>query len=240
MASAVNKAEKFLEAAGGRKVLSRCKYERIVFVSDSKGRYLEGEVKNFDLGGKKLEFHIFPSRRIKDGINEVSSILKSINPDEKTVVLFWFGTCDITKKEGKFIYQRYNDTKELTDLLKIQFEELLELCQGHSVDTGIIEIPSIFTKEYNKHKGHTNIDIFDDKPINEQVKAVNSCIRFHNFKLKYLSPRLHNDFIISRGGKKKKGGTKYTLDSRILIDGVHPGSTIAKKWLLKILDSLNY
>ena len=52
-------------------------------------------------------FEIICKKGVNSGdIDFIKSIAEKIKDDVKPIVLFWFGTCELTIKKGKYIYLR--------------------------------------------------------------------------------------------------------------------------------------
>ena len=214
------------------------KYEKILIISDSKGRYLKAEAARSDID---IRIESFPSSRTSAGVTKTESLLQKLPECErnKTIVIFWFLTCDVTKKEKRYISQRYASTHQLTLEIKSQLAKLPDLSKKYHTDIGILEIPPIFTRIWNSHKGHPDPEKINDKPINEQVRSVNNLVEEANSILGYKSPKIFQDLVKTskRKGRGDKATTKYTFDPKVLTDGVHPGPLISSKWTRRIIES---
>ena len=156
--------------------------------------------------------------------------------------LFWYGTCDITKKVGKFIYPRFTNTEELISFFRNHLDSLSTYALEHNHNLGILEIPPIFTRIWNKNRAHPDWQQINDSELHLQIKTVNSIIQEYNTRHNYTSPKFYQDFVKTRRDRRKGKGppkTRYSLDPSLLVDGVHPEATTAKKWVKRIIESSN-
>ena len=231
-------ALKYLEKATELKK-EDLKYKKIIIISDSKGKYLRAEAAKSDID---IRIESFPSNRTSVGVTKTESILQKIPESErnKTIIIFWFLTCDVTKKEKRYISQRYASTHLLTSEIKSELEKLTDLSKKYRTDIGILEIPPIFTRIWNTYKGHPDPEKINDRPINEQVRSVNDLVEEANRTLGYKSPKLFQDLVKTskRKGRGDKATTRTTFDPKVLADGIHPGPLIASKWTKRIIESI--
>ena len=145
-------------------------------------------------------------------------------------------TCDLTIKRNQYIFQRYTDTDDLVSAVEPHLRSLVQLSKSTGVSIGILEAPPIFPKEWNRIRDCHDWEIQDDKPLNEQVQTINSLVQEINTDLGYRSPLFYQDFIKSRKSKNK-AKVRYSLTSKLLVDGVHPNELTARKWLTQIVGS---
>ena len=112
----IKNIEKFLQKEAGKE--RSHKYQRLVILSDSKGRYLRTEADNVNTDGIEIIWWAVGGRSTKDGVRYLTENIAKLNDGKKTLVLFWHFTCDLTKKIQRLIYPRYADIEELTDNLR--------------------------------------------------------------------------------------------------------------------------
>ena len=111
-----------------------------------------------------------------------------------------------------------------------------------NIDIGLLEAPPVFTKEWNRQNEAQDWEGTDDRRLHEQISKLNDTIRSYNDVLGYKSPRFECDFHHKRRNKKKGPGvtrTRVSLNPVLLKDGVHPVGIVARKWLLKIVNSMS-
>ena len=231
--TSIKKANRYLEKIEKTAIEKDSKFRNIIIISDSKGKYLKSEASK---SGINVQIYSYPSCRTSVGVQKAESILQKISAEDRdsSIVLFWLLTCDVTRKEQKFIYQRYDDTEALKLEIKSSLDRLVELSSKYRVKIGILEIPPIFTRIWNTIRGHKEPEQIDDKPINDQIREINNLVEETNLQLDYRSPKVFIDLVRFT---KRKQVTRQTFDPRALSDGVHPGPVIAKKWLFKIIES---
>lgn len=243
MSKALKNIDKYLERNPGSEKTPGV--ETLVLLSDSKGSYLKSELDTIKLNKPEIVWATNPGKTTEQGADYLDRKLKSIAENNgKTLVGFWYGTCDITIKQGQFIFQRYKCTEDLMNKLRESYKRLVTLQTKYdNVNIGILEIPPIFTKEWNRHKDYEFVDLISDDKINEQVSEANKLIRQFNKDLDFQSPQFECDFVLSHRKKKKstrevETKTRYVLSSALLKDGVHPIPVVARKWLHKIINTV--
>lgn len=243
MSKALRNIEKYLKEGHGVGLTS--KFDTLVILADSKGKYLKNELPKIHLNIPNIIWWSRSSKRTSDGTHYLERKINNLARDNKKIfVAFWYGTCDVTTKEGDFIFQRYQDDNDLTSELQTCFDKLVQLNSRHeNVSIGILEIPPVFTKEWNKAKDYELVDLISDDKIHKQVSETNKLIRKYNETLNYKSPQFSCDFEISHRKKPKPNRvvepkTRYILSPALLRDGVHPIDVVAQKWLHKIIESI--
>lgn len=237
----IKKIEEFLDKESTKKRLP--KYERAVILADSKGNYLRTEQDSITKENLEIVWWTQSGRNTISGLKHLVKNIHELRDGKPTIVLFWHFTCDVTKKEGKYISPRFDCSETLLDHITPILESLKEIhFLEDTIDVGILEAPPVFTKKWNDQKDHTNKEQTNDKKLNEDIKELNKKIRIVNEILNFNSPRFECDFIHRRRNRKKGQGetkTKESLNPILLKDGVHPISIVAQKWLLKIVQAIS-
>lgn len=237
----IKKIEEYIEKEAGKERRSR--YGRVVILSDSKGNYLKTEQERVKVSNVEFVWWTKGGRNTRDGTEYLTRNIGTIRDGIKTLVIFWHLTCDITRKTGDFIYQRYIDTVDLVSNIKPYFDVLKEVhITEELIDIAILEAPPVFTKEWNKAKELPEWDLIDDSDLHNQTEEVNRLVREYNSELNYISPKFSCDFEHRRRNKKKGAGqtvTKVALNPVLLKDGVHPIGVVAYKWLLKVVSTFS-
>lgn len=242
MSSAVRKIEEYLAKNPGKDKIPSV--DTLVLVTDSKGRYLQSEVGKVKLNKPNLIWLYESGRNTEKGVKAVEENIDSLSKKGNVLILFWHGTCDITDKQGKHIFQRHHLTEDLISTLRPSFDKLVQLNDKYdNVNIGLLEVPPIFSKTWNRQKGYEFADLSSDFEIHQQSQELNKVIREFNSVLSYNSPQLENDFIVSRRKRKRtkrevENKTRYDFTDALLKDGIHPISIVAQKWLHKIINSV--
>ena len=157
-------------------------------------------------------------------VGKINSLLKY----HTRICLFIFiGTCDFTCKGRRQIHLR----KPVCNTLQVYYDNLLYIkrrCAGSRIRLTFLHIPYYSIRIWNKIKGHENADIFreDDKELSRIIDAVNSRIDDLNSDMNTYSPRLNADLVRSRKGKGKR--QRYSMNFKLLVDGIHPGKQLAR------------
>lgn len=211
----------------------------IVFVTDSKGKYLKrqqkylnvrhGSITWLDQGGRKTPKGI---KALEDNIEEL------LHKHNKICVLFWHGTCDVTTKTGNHLFPHYKNSEEVkSDAIK-NLDKLNEIADKHTnLKIFTAEIPPISIRKWNQSRDYEHWVAQSDDDINDHIREYNTVIREKNESTGFRSPKFEQDLVRSR--KKKNQQTKYTLNFNLLTDGIHPTGIVAKYWLLRLLQAIN-
>ena len=161
-------------------------------------------------------------------------------------VYFWLGTCDMTRKLGKFIRLR-KDYLDYAALLLIKLEKLIKFANRYNFALTFLEIPIYSIKEYNASKGHSNPDKFveQDKKlkyaiqgVNEEIakfiQVVNEEIAKLNTSVSTHSPKFSCDLLRNCHNKRRR--TKYFHNFSLYKDGLHPKCLLSKFWVRRIAE----
>lgn len=106
---------------------------------------------------------------------------------------------------------------------------------GDRVKFLILECPYYSITIWNRHKGHANPEVCNDKTdeLCRKLDLLNEGIREVNLQLSVRSPKLSLDMITSR--KSNKSHTTNKVSYNLLTDGVHPSPLLCKYWLKKLV-----
>lgn len=238
MNSLIRKAEEFIN----KHPIKLDKDTLYVFCTDSKGKRLIHHAPivykyNFlwrNVGGRTTEV----------GVNSIISELSTISKlKPKVKLIFWHGTCDITRKDANNLLNlKTTDNERVVNNIKIQYEKLYTaVAKYKNIQLYLMEIPPISVSTYNRINGCTLNYTDADKQVETQVKLHNNKVRELNKRTDVSSPMFTEDLKISKkqGGSKKQKPTKYLYKFELTTDGVHPKKTLAKKWLHKIINKVN-
>ena len=235
MSCEIKRIEKYLALHAGYRATSPL---HILLVSDSKGRYLQNLIKNLQFPTPNITFYFLGGRNSDSGLSFIrDNITVFQNKHPNLLILFWHGTCDITRKIGKHIFTKHNTVVDATDTFKSHFAELTSIANEHpSVKFGILEIPPISVLNWNKLKDYEHWEALDDHEVNCHTRAYNELVKSFNENFGFVSPRFELDFQKSRTKPKiPHPKMRYTLNFNLLSDGIHPQPLVAKYWLIKIL-----
>ena len=225
----MKKIEDFLDK---EKSIARLpKYNRVVILSDSNGKYLGTEIEKLYFLNIEFVWWTSSGRNTTLAIKFLVDHIQELQDGISTLVLFWHFTCDLAVKEGSFIHQRYPEFTDIETRLKPMLDSLKEIhLLEDNIDIGILEIPPMFTKQWNRSKNYPNWEIINDTVLHQHIQELNNLIREYNCTLNYHSPRFMCDFIHRRRNSKKGRGntkTKENLHPMLLKDGVHPIEVVA-------------
>ena len=200
----------------------------LIIASDSKGRFLRNQ----------MSFNTHLNIQYRSGAkvnnNQLKSIVfRKIQSVQHPIVALWFGTCELTTKDGDFISLTTNIETKITDIIT-QYKELKReiITRNNRSKVIFLECPYFSLLEWNKHKNHPNPDLFSEQQkileasidkLNKEMQSINGNIR---------RTRISQDMVFSTKCKGKS--QKYSIDYSLLKDGIHPGEVLTKLWLLKI------
>lgn len=216
---------------------------KIVVCSDSKGRYLKPFVPK--IYQRNFIWYTKSGRSTLGGVKFIQNRLERLSKTNKRVTLvFWHGTCDITRKEGKFICLKNRFDSEVVGKLKRTYSKLIKITKQYpNIELCLLEIPPISVRIWNKTHDHDTWFLEDDVVVNDQVRAHNELIRSLNCR--YVSPRFALDLLKSRSNKKSskkinsRSRVRYSYNFFLLSDGVHPIGVVAKYWAFRIIENIN-
>lgn len=238
----LRRVSKFLDKLKGQGKVEP-NYERIIILSDSKGKYLRNNIRSVSEFAytSDIIFWAQGGRTTKEGVDFLREKINTRSPllNGNCIVLFWHTTCDLTvlKKPGRYLEPAFIKHEDAVSCLKQSFQKLMELKHSNSFHVGLLEIPPVFPSIWNKKKGHPSWKDFNDTEINLQIDAVNNYIRDVNEELNYVSPKFGLDCMKFRG--KKGQGHKSYLTSELFVDGIHPCDLASQKWLFQIAKSVS-
>ena len=204
-------------------------------VSDSKGRFIERELTPRYYGDLKI---ISKSGATVDDTLFHRQFMPNIRLATKPIVLIWLGTCEITKKNGKFI-ELFANSNEKIDQIIVKYRYLKSDIQRTNRQAEVIFLacPYYSIVEWNRRKGCSDPSVYKN-----QDSELFSLIDYYNQKVTTLNavrtPNLSQDII--RSSKKKSASrVKYTKNFSLYTDGIHPGNHLSLLWLHKILKIKN-
>ena len=197
--------------------LKSCKYDikrntrrPIIFRSDLKGRSLLPYLNHYNRlnlvfrGGAKIT-HDFLKNYTLD------RIYRAHNP----IVILWFGTCELTVKQGKYIFLADNLDQKLEEIKRdyIAYKEQI-LTVNNSSKIIYLECPYQSLIMWNFGKGHPCPGIFkeDKKILESYITKLNLIIKDINGN--QVVPHIAQDFVFSI--KKKKRAPRYVKNYGLL------------------------
>lgn len=199
-----------------------------VLVSDSKASRLESVYQN---KGLPLVFLYRRGANTLDLFNLLKSELPKIKAkyQKPAFVYFWSGTCDITRKNGRYIDIRAKGESTPTNVIAA-YENVRDFTLSLGCKIKFVGVPCYLVSLYNDIKGYrTPSDFLDsDAEVELQVDLLNEGIVTLNDQLGQFTLKFNCDLRNSR--KKKRKGYYFEL----LEDGLHPGVLLAKKWLRRL------
>lgn len=144
----------------------------------------------------------------------------------------WVGTCNVTRKEGHFIYLVSKDNSTVDNLIS-ELKEVYHFTRQfeNQVKLVFLHIPLFSIYKHNVyHNFQDKVEQFKDEDIllHAQISAVNFYIKDTN--------RIHQAFRRIYRVKKRyqNAPPRYSYDFGHYKDGLHPNKTLAKLWLIRI------
>lgn len=221
---------KYLE----RPVLHELFPGKLVFLSDSKGRYLEPHC----LPSHSVEFSYRSGLRLAEGFYWLQRRLANDSQyNDRVYYYIWLSTCDLTLKSGNQIRLRHSTDIDCFSYVTRQIDRYYRLVSQYAnVNLVFLEVPPYSVVEYNRAKGlqvgvvehETDLELFT------RIIHINEHIRLRNDAHNVQSPRFRLDLlnIRKRAGKEARRTVRYTH----YIDGIHPGPLLSKVWMRRIID----
>lgn len=203
-----------------------------VFVTDSKGKYLKCCATD-----DRIKFYCKSSVNSED-IKKwfKKNIPKLVTKYSRVRIYLWIGTCDLTVKSGRFIVlNKESSVKTLKD--NLQF--LKDTYASDNVKITFLHVPYYSVKIWNGTKGHKSPEKYasDDNTLNQRIDSVNSYIDELNAELHSYSPSLNENLLRSR--KPASSEQRYSQNFKLLPDGIHPGTILAKAWFVTLVRIIN-
>lgn len=206
-----------------------------VVLSDSKARYLQSEVVH--PAEQKIVWWYESGASAKSQLDFLKDNLElKLHRYPRIVLYIWLGTCDLTKKEGKFIELKARDNSAVSELINT-LKEIHKFVSGFpTVKLVYLELPYYSIFHWNATKHHETPGKFkhDDFLLKEQIDAVNSFVRESNILLRKYSPKFNCDI---QNCRKDPDNARYTIKFyNFFIDGIHPCPALSRVWLLRICE----
>lgn len=210
-----------------------------VVLSDSKGKRLEKKVGTPN--ETNLKWWSKSGETTQKGYNWLKNHFKAKTRKHGQIWLYvWYGTCDLTTKNKKYIALTSETDSAIDNAAKYltKIKELVKQYPGCKVT--FLETPVYSIVEFNKDRGHKSPEDFkeQDQKLEQQVYKLNEKIRGLNKEEYTHSPLFTTDIIHNsktiKNKKTRTSTTRKTFSFWLYIDGIHPGSLLAKVWLRKI------
>ncbi|MEW8487242.1 MAG: hypothetical protein AB2705_18850 [Candidatus Thiodiazotropha sp.] len=209
MSCEIKKIQKYLEKVN----LTFAPSSTIIVCSDSKGRYIRPHIP--PQYRQIVQWHVKSGRTTEEGIRYLEREIPNFSRHHgQIVILFWHGTCDVTKKIGPHIYLKHKKEADATDYWHPKYSRLVEILSSYpTIKLAILEIPPISTKIWNKMHGHDSWEIIDDEEVNKQVHLHNEIVQEVNASLNFnfISPKVQNGLLKSNKRKSYSKEKKKAL-----------------------------
>ena len=197
----------------------------IFLLSDSKGRYLQNEVRPSD--SVKICFIYRGGFVINNP--EFRLCLHRIRSSTNPIVLVWLGSCEFTQKDknSKITLKPEIDVTRVVSEYEKFKRDILSF--QSSAEVYLIETPTPYINVWNQMHGH-EIDENLDKELGGILSYFNEKLRELNSPLK--PPSISQDLVQS-SKKHTQQLTKYIFNKHLYVDGIHPEKSLAELWLLR-------
>lgn len=151
----------------------------------------------------------------------------------KISLYIWVGTCDFTEKVRKYVYLR-NGQPDVFQRLCNNLQGIKDICVSSRVKLTFLQCPFYSLEKWNSYKGHPNSEIFksDDEFLTKQINLLNDFIQDLNASVNSYTTKLNQDLLRSRKGLGKK--QRYSLNWKLLKDGIHPDKHLARSWFSSV------
>lgn len=165
------------------------------------------------------------------------------NLQEKVIELgrinlfIFLGTCDLTKKSGKFIILKHLDQESAITSVVNKINELNSLLRTFdTVKPIFLAIPPYSITYWNKSRGEQTTSKDQDFELHSRILHINSHIEKLNEEVGVTSPRFAVDLLNYRKGRNQNNRVSYNFG--LYIDGIHPIPLLAKYWLKRIISTV--
>lgn len=208
--------------------------QKVVVLSDSKGRYLE---KNRQPQWN-VKFYYKSGRRLAEGLYWLRGNIRYLNRANDTVHLYvWLGTCDLTRKVGSQLELRHSSLEECYSCVTQQICRFYRLVSQYpSIKIIFLEIPPYSMVQWHQTK-HVVVDDSlhrQEFELYKRICLVNEFIQEKNDSLHVISPRFKLDLTNIRKAAGKE--SRRSISFRHYIDGIHPSDLLSVVWLKRIIE----
>ncbi|CAC5402803.1 unnamed protein product [Mytilus coruscus] len=201
----------------------------------SKGNYLKPVIP----GRLGASLHIFSEKGATIHSNIINKVIPSIQAATSPIVLLWFDTCEISKKDGrysdiiKYPYQSIEQT--LTEYRAVK-DRILQ--NNPSATVIAIECSYFSLYRWNQSRGF-NYNTQTTQLYKDIDLKLKSAINYYNQQLSYfnrniLAPHIAQDQIIS-SKQRKRSRTQNKISFKSLFDGIHPRRPISRLWIHRMV-----
>lgn len=230
----VSKIQKFLQKPlVAPDTLSR----QAILVTSSKGFSLR---RNNDLIAKfgfSIDFNCKAGARFDHTFDWITQHLsQKVRQYPRITLYIWIGTCDITKKVGKFISLEHHTTAEFLTYACGYIDRIVQFVSDFpTVKLVFLEIPPYSIVQWNDYKGHWNPQGFtaQDTILAERVVRLNEYIHEVNSRASVTSLNFKVDLL-----KYRKAGREPIINRNLFKDGIHPGALLARCWMRRLVSKI--
>ena len=157
---------------------------------------------------------------------------RELNTLHNITLYIWVDTCNLTKREGDFIYLRSRDNsavnKFISDLKNIYY---FVKQFGNQVKLVFLQLPIYSIHEFIAYQGYQEENSFKEDAVNFYINDTNRLLHV-------ISPKFSED--LQKPRRRKTSTTiSYNINYSLLNDGVHPDNILAKLWLIRIINLIH-
>ena len=136
MSCEIKNNQKYLEKVN----LTFAPRSTIIVFSDSKGRYIRPHI--LPQYRQIVQWHVKSGRTTKEGTRYLEREIPNFSRHHsQIVILFWHGTCDVTKTNGPHIYLKHKKEADATDYWRAKYSKLVEILSSYqTIKLAILEI----------------------------------------------------------------------------------------------------
>ena len=230
----VNKLQSFLDRP------SKCPPtdQKVILLSDSRGRYLEPYKK----ARWNIEFVYKSGARLAQGYYWLECNIRSLVQQYDTIHLFkWLGTCDLTQKFGPYIRLRHSSLEECFQCITCHICQFYKLVDHYpTVILVFLEIPPYSIVKWYEHKHLVIPDGLSEQNFEllQLIGVINEFIQEKNDCFGVGSPRFKLDLHNTRKVSGKSG--RRSISFKHYLDGVHPDNLLSCVWLKRLMECSFY
>lgn len=211
-----------------------------VILSDSKGKWLKQKVKPINQVENEIIWWSKGGSKSKNSYDWLRrNIQRKINKLGPIWIYIWFGTCDLTTYNKKYISITSHGTESIDHIIGYYHKCIDLINEYENCRITILETPVYSIYNWNKGKQHKTPEDFisQDSELSDQVIQLNNKIKEINTNINSHTPKFSNDLQVK--SKYKKGTHRVEAERNhynfgLYADGIHPGNLLALTWLKKI------
>ncbi|CAC5389593.1 unnamed protein product [Mytilus coruscus] len=224
-----NNLQKQLDRFEDEVFFDRVQRRKAFLLSDSKGRYLKDVVQPLE---RIVDIVYKGGAKIDDAVL-YQDLRQKITGLDNPLILIWLGTCEFTKKTGRYISLHTEiSVSDVLDKLGNLKANILDV--NSSAEILILKCPAYSIEHYNKYHRHPDSESFhdDDSILQDKIQDLND--KLVDLNTNFPGSNFSLDLIKNTKVNKGRRSKYVFMFKDLYTDGIHPCPTLSMVWLRKI------